>query len=164
MSPLDAVVRDVLGAELDGAVRGAFKKMEWAEEEIAAAEKRWPRARRRLHASFMTLCPTGYTLGSEEVYRRHCRELLVRVKSGQDVGPGTDAEVACVLMQASLAAPPDADHAAAYGVVFARLFPEHAEIVGDLRREYITGRADEIIAELRKKIGREVNRAKPEPK
>lgn len=158
MTALHDIAREFLGADAMNIVQRTFARMGVAEEEIEAAKKRWPRAAKRLHGSFGALCPSAYVLGTEEMYRKHCRELLARVKRGEDVGPGTDVEVACVLMQASFAAPPDSDHAFAYGVVFARLFPERADITSDLGRESYAGRSEEILSSLRKKIGADAGR------
>jgi hypothetical protein len=155
---LTELARDILGADTMGAINHAFARMAVAEDEIARAKRRWPRAAKRLHGAFGTLCPTRYVLGTEEMFRKHCQELLARVKSGEDVVPGTDVELACAFMHASLAAPPDSDHAFAYGLVFARLFPERADITRDLGRESYKGRAEEILSELRRKIGNEVQR------
>jgi hypothetical protein len=160
MTEIAPVLRDLLGSELSGALDFSFARMRIAEEEIAAATKRWPTAARRIRASFLILRPSSWMRGSEELYRRHCRELLARIKRGDDVGPGTDAEVCWVISQASLAAPPDCDHAHAYARAFKRAFPEHADVVGDLGRESYPGSVDELLERLRRKIGEQEKRGK----
>lgn len=154
------VVREILGAPLSNTIAHAFDLMRVAEEEIAAAKRRHPRVARRLHVSFMLLVPGLLSSAPESLYRKHCVELLGRVKSGKDVTPGTDAELAFVLMQASLAAPPDRDHACAYARVFARLFPARRDIVEGLEHESHAGAVDEILNRLRVRVGRDVARGR----
>lgn len=158
-SMIPEAVRDILGAPLSNAVSHAFDLMRVAEEEIATAKRRSPRAAKRLHASFGILVPGILSDAPETLYRKHCIEILARVKAGMDVAPGTDAELAFVLMRASLAAPPDRDHACAYARVFARLFPEHRAIVDGLDRESHQGAVDEILVGLRRRVGRDAARA-----
>ena len=78
---------------------GLFECMDWAEEEIAAARARFPRAADLLFHSFTLLRPgTNLTRsGTEFVYRSHCRELLDRVARGHDTRTATAAEICCVL-------------------------------------------------------------------
>lgn len=155
-------VREILGAPLSNTIAHAFDLMRVAEEEIATAKRRHPRIARRLHASFMLLVPDLLSSAPESLYRKHCVELLGRVKSGKDVAPGTDAELAFVLMQASLAAPPDRDHACAYARVFARLFPERRDIIEGLELEHEShvGAVDEILDRLRARVGRDAARGR----
>ncbi len=150
--------RDVLGGPLATVVEGTIRRMEIAEDEIAAAKRRCPRRAKSIDAAFLLLCPNDYLRGGDELYRAHCRELLGRVKRDENVEPATDAEIAFAMSQASLAAPPTQDFALAYAKVFARVFPEHADLVEDVGREHIPGRSDEIIADLRRKIGRDIGR------
>lgn len=129
-----------------------------AEVELAEAKKRWPRKATKIHVAFMLLNPGDLVLAGDALYESHAREILRRVVMNEDVRPGTDAECCFVLMQATLAAPPIASYAMAYGRLFARVFPEQAEHTHDLGRENIPGEVDEIIARLRRKIGEHVKR------
>jgi hypothetical protein len=83
-----------------------FLQIEWAEEEIEAARQAHDeRDRGPLWSSFKLLRSTCEGMEHEHIYRAHCRELLNRVVRGQDTGPGTDAEMICVLRTSGLAAP-----------------------------------------------------------
>lgn len=151
-------VREIIGEAVSGRIGQTFRCMSIAEEEIKDAKRRWPRRARRLNAAFGILMPGDLVTAGDRLYRAHCQELLGRVMRGEDIVPGTDAECMFVLMRASLAAPPDGDHARAYGRLFAACFPDHADITKGLGRESYEGRVDEIIAHLREKIGKTVNR------
>ncbi|MBO3732786.1 hypothetical protein [Glycomyces niveus] len=84
---------------------GIFERMDIAEEEIAAAQKRHPDASDRLYHSFKLLVPSHERMEYEPVYRAHCREILHRVATGGDTRIGTAAEVCCTLHDVSLIAP-----------------------------------------------------------
>lgn len=105
-----AAVDDLLGDDAAGifaVMADVFERMEWGEQEIAAAQARHPRYADRIWHSFSLLVPnTGLErMSSEMVYRAHCRELLDRVAAGEDTRPGTAAEGCCVLRNTSLLAP-----------------------------------------------------------
>lgn len=82
-----------------------FEQIDWAEDEIARAQRRHPRHRNTLHHSFGLLTPTHERMRQEFVYRSHCRELLDRVAAGLSAVPATSAEVAIACMVASQRAP-----------------------------------------------------------
>jgi hypothetical protein len=89
---------------------GAFERMEWAEEEIAAAQARHPRHADRIWHSFSLLVPNSglERMSYERVYRAHCREILDRVAAGEDTRLGTAVfagEICCALLDTSLLAP-----------------------------------------------------------
>ncbi|WP_067694584.1 hypothetical protein [Nocardia jejuensis] len=79
-------------------------RMHWAEDEIAAAQKRHPAHADILWHSFGVL-GIGEDKPSELAYRAHYRELLERIATGRDTRHATAVEVLCVLRAASLAAP-----------------------------------------------------------
>lgn len=151
-------MREIIGEGTSNAMDFAFDRMSIVEEEIESAMRASPRTAIRLYGCFKLLMPNDYLRTGETVYRLHCRELLGRVKRGEDVRPATDAELAAAFSAASTVAPPTQDFAAAYGLVFARLFPHRADLVEGLNREYVPGRAQEIVDEYRFKIGREIGR------
>ncbi len=153
-------MREVLGADLTDRAERVFSFMAIAEEEIATAMKRWPRRAMTIRNAFNILTPGDLLATGETLYRAHCRELLVRVMKGQDVTPGTDAECCLCFMQASLKAPPTHAIAHAYGVVFARCLPEKSAILDGIGREDYVGQTDEILSELRRKIGALAGRGK----
>lgn len=91
--------------QLHRALGPAFDAMEWAEEEITAAQQQHPEAVDRLNRSFLLLRPTLKLMGTEFVYRSHCREILDRVVTGQDTRPGTATECAIALSEVSQRVP-----------------------------------------------------------
>lgn len=142
----------LLGGVGGGGIAQAFRRMEIAEQEIEEAKRRWPRRKRAIHAAFGVLCAPRLASYSDAVYRAHAREIIGRVMRGEDVRPGTDAEVLATLSEASLRAPLASDHAHAMSRVFARVFPD-----ADMGRfaagnEAWAGRTNEIIKEARRKL------------
>jgi hypothetical protein len=81
--------------------------MRWAEDEIEEARARHPRHTDRIYHSFVLLSPnlSLESMGTEFVYRSHCRELLDRVAAGADTRPATAAEICCLMATASQRAP-----------------------------------------------------------
>lgn len=95
-----------LGESLGGAIEAAFRCMEFAEEEIAAAKKAYPLSADLMHRAFAIMCPSAPLRdGGEKLFRAHCRELLDRVHLEKDMRPGTTAEVVAVLSTMSFRAP-----------------------------------------------------------
>ena len=109
------------------AVRSILGAMDWAEDEIASAQRRHPDAADRIWSAFRLLQTTSDLMASSEVlYRAHARELIGRVVRGEDTRPGTAAEGVAVMREASLAAPLTA---AGFGL-YARLW-KLAELPGN---------------------------------
>ncbi|MGH8794028.1 MAG: hypothetical protein ACRDXX_15450 [Stackebrandtia sp.] len=97
-----------LFAEVADGLTEIFALIDIAEEEITAARKRHPNADDVLWHCFSLLNPASLRYGklrTEMVYRGHCRELLDRVAAGDDLQPGTAAEVCCLMVEASQVAP-----------------------------------------------------------
>lgn len=95
-------------AEVGGLLAEAFEMVEWAESEIAQAQKRHPDQADTLFHSFSLLSVRDGLqprIGTEIVYRAHARELLERVAAGQDTRPGTAAEVVIGLLAAATHTP-----------------------------------------------------------
>ena len=142
-------------AETTAQIGGLFDQMEWAEEEIEKAQSRHPEAKEQIWASFRLLVPTHKLMDTELVYRSFVRELLERVACGADTRPGTWAEIATVMHDASLVAPL---HGAAVGLYFRAwesAFPEHPLDLAADRSHYeaIHGtQIDELEAETRRKL------------
>jgi hypothetical protein len=119
--------RDVLGAPVFNAIEGAFRRMEHAEEEIAAAKRRFPEHAERIHRSFLLLCPSDVLMSAAEtLYRLHCRELLERVAGGADTRAATKAELVALLADLSLDAPLDRSATLLYWQTFSALMPDDA--------------------------------------
>ncbi len=81
----------------------AFDDMAMAEEEIRRAKQMYPRQCEDMDKAFILLMRSD-ALKSEELYRRHMRELLKRVVDGQDCRLATKAEVLASLSEFSLQA------------------------------------------------------------
>lgn len=155
-------ISDLLeGGDSRTQIRRTFDFMAIAEDEIAKAVRRTEGARRDLvQRAFAILFPGDLIRAGEELYRSHCRELLTRVRLGEDVIPGTDAECCYAMMMTSLKAPLAGPYAHAYGCLFIRVFPQHAGMVDGIGKESYPGEADEIIADMRKRIGAAKQRGK----
>ena len=128
-SPLGAAepdsLADLMPPSLARTVRTTFERMEIAEEEIEAAKIRHPKESESIHRAFGLLCPSNPIRDlSDDVFRFHCREILDRVASGQDVRQGTTAELLGFLSEASQMAPPTRVSALLYQELFARLYPD----------------------------------------
>lgn len=98
-------VKDILGNGLASELDSLFTLMSVSEEEIARAQRAWPRAADRIWHSFSLLKPTLTLTYRTEVYALHCRELLARVASGEDTRPGTAVECCAALAEISQRAP-----------------------------------------------------------
>lgn len=89
------------------AVDSVFGRIEWAENEIAAAIARHPyhRADPIWHSFALLNTDNDRINGVEMIYRAHSRELLERVAAGRDTRPGTAVEALIVLMEVSKVTP-----------------------------------------------------------
>jgi hypothetical protein len=149
---MTAALGDLLGGNMGEMLAGIFERMEWAEDEITAAQKRHPEMADLIYHGFKLLTPTHELLstGAEFAYRAHCRELLERVAAGQDTRPGTAAEVACQCHDASLVCPLTETASGLYARMWQQAFPGqgdqwdashghyeglHAAQIDDLERE-----------------------------
>jgi hypothetical protein len=113
---LAAKMDEALGGDsIIGQLEGLFTQMEWAEDEIEKARKRHSGQSDKIYHSFKLLAPTHELMGTEFVYRSHCRELLNRVAAGQDTRPGTAAEICLLCCDTSGLAPLTHTGAGLYG-------------------------------------------------
>jgi hypothetical protein len=148
-----------------------FEAMEQAEHAIVKAQARHgePQPERDttgrivsatgpLWRSFTLLRVTHPRMSTPFVYQSHCQEILDRVAAGEDTRPGTDAEIALVLMETSLGSPLKGPYVGLYMRVFTRAFPDEARRAFDETTELehyeaIHGTAmDEAERELRRKL------------
>jgi len=136
-------------------VSRAFDLMKIAEEEISAAERAAPRAKKKIHGAFRYMHSKYLVRYGDGVYRAHAREIIARVKRGADLSPGTDAECLAALSEMSLRAPPSADFALAMATVFRAVFPAAPADLTEMGRESYEGRTAEILGELRRKLSHE---------
>jgi hypothetical protein len=105
-------------------IESLFGAMEWAENEIQAAQRRHPGAADAIWHSFRLLTPVHPLMNrSEPLYRAYCREILDRVAAGGDTRPGTAAEICCVASEASEKAPLTSPAFGLYARAFRVVFP-----------------------------------------
>lgn len=148
----------LLSSMVGGDISQAFRRMGIAEEEILSGRRRYPNTWKRDvdakgRAVFHALCPrNNLEKLSTDVYRFHAREMCDRFGRGENLEPGTKAEVMALLSFASLKAPPDATTAALYGRIFAECFPLRSRELGDVGRELYSGACDELFAKLQRQI------------
>ena len=145
------LMRQVLGGDgkvLD-VVSAAFDHMDTAEQEITASGC----SKAQGQSAFGVLCPSDPLDGKcDDVYRAHCKELIERVVAGDDTRTGTDAEVLCCLMGASLVAPLNTDGLALADHLFTSVFPgSQLAHEGERSLEFYHGQVSEDLAEARKR-------------
>lgn len=146
-------ITDVIG-DIHGTLDPLFDAMPWAEDEIDAATRRHPAAADRIHRSFLLLRPASARIGTEVVYRSHCRELLDRAAGGQDTRPGTAVECCIALCMTSLAAPLRSSAVGLYARMWSLAQLPPVELTGNRAHyEALDGSLiDEHEAWLRKKL------------
>jgi hypothetical protein len=146
---------DRIVAQLRSGLEPVFRTMVWAEDEIEAAQRRHPNAADRIWHSFLLLRPTSELMGTEPVYRAHCRELLDRVVRGEDTRPGTAAECCIALCETSLKVPLSIGAAGLYARMWTRAQLPPVELTDNSEHyEALEGALiDELEAWLRKKLG-----------
>jgi hypothetical protein len=98
-------LREIIGDSFISAFDSAMTLMGWSEEEIESMSRSHPDQADRIWHSFSLLRPTSELMGTEFVYRSHCRELLERVVAGEDTRPGTAAECCIACCETSQIAP-----------------------------------------------------------
>jgi hypothetical protein len=140
--------------------QNVFRRVAIAEDEIKSALDRKDlkeEARKRVDGVFLALRPGGpLTSGgcTEEVYRHHVRELLDRVIVGDDLDPGTDAEVLMMLSNTSLRAPLNAVGQGLYERLFVRVFRK-LPFKGGVREEPWPGACEDFLRACRAKLARD---------
>ncbi|WP_327146809.1 hypothetical protein [Nocardia sp. NBC_01327] len=104
--PADQTVEEIF-AEVTTTCGPIFEQIGWAEEEIQAAQARYPAHADEIWHSFSLLQHEHPLMNNEPVYRAHCREILTRIGTGHGRGTraGTAVEVLIVLRKVSLAVP-----------------------------------------------------------
>ena len=96
LTSIELAFRDLVGPEFAKAVTTCVASMDWADDEIAQAQRRHPDITDVLYHSFSLLRATHDRMSTEFIYRPHARELTERVAAGTSTKPGTSVEVAFV--------------------------------------------------------------------
>lgn len=104
-------------------------------------------------APFTAFCPSDILndIRSLRLFQGHVSELLKRHERGEDLRPGTMAEIAGALSKMSGVVPIDQTYSLAYWRAFEVAMPDHGLEDPDFRDQY-EGAADEILSALRKKL------------
>lgn len=152
MSLFDRVA-EVFGEDrVVGLLKGLGRRMQIAEELCDGAGNP--------PGLFKALQPTDVLYGKDVLYKPHARELTDRALAGQDLRPGTKAEVLAGLLEASLKAPLNPS-----GLALAeKLFRDCTgiDLGADIGREDYPGHLDEMLAEASHKL-RQEDRRLPKP-
>lgn len=152
MNPAFSAFLDEFVPNIRNSVSSAFARMEIAEEEISRAKRNFPKMAKVIDRAFKALCPTDpIRAKSDEVYRRHARELLVRAASGVDLRPPTSVELLCVALDSSLKAPLGSIGGLLAERLFADVFPEKA-FSEEVHREPWPRAVEDELATLRRKF------------
>jgi hypothetical protein len=135
--------------------------MGWAQDEIDDAQARHGETG---HGPIFNVfpylkCVEQEYMNTETIFRAHCREMCDRAAAGQDLRPGTDAEMIGALKNVSTVVPLAPAHVTLYFRIAARSFPEIFKAVMteiDLEAyESVHGSAaDDVETLMRKKLTR----------
>jgi hypothetical protein len=145
-----------------------FDCMRVAEEEIAAAIKKDNKRRGAIDETFKHACVTQplRLKRSLTLYRAHVRELIARMVAGEDVRPGTKAEVLATLSEVSFAAPLPQQPYALFIRLFSEIYPQHMKAIGNPEWKKIEawpGSTDQLLNDLTRKL-RSERGIEPKPK
>jgi hypothetical protein len=172
-SPLEAL------GEIGGAVGRIRQTVEWmeiAEEEIDRGQEQYPDTAEAIDNVYQSLVPTApiQRTGRDALYRRHCRELIGRVGSGErsvpdpDLRVPTDAELVVAMADVSTRAPLSTVARLMYMDLFGKAMGEKAcredglwkqveqarSRIGDYKRRKI----QQLRSTLREKLGDRIDR------
>ncbi|GGL09887.1 hypothetical protein GCM10011588_25310 [Nocardia jinanensis] len=141
--------------EMVGWLGEVFERIDWAEEEIQAAQKRHPGQAAWVWHGFSLLQPTHQRVEHELLFRAHCREILDRIAASKPTQPGTAAEVWAALSEAPMRAPLNTESVGLYFRMWqAAGLPPLEDNAGQLENyEAIAGsRIDDLEAESRRRL------------
>ena len=142
--------------EVQREVAEASKFVDWTEDEIDKAMKRYSeQADRIFHASAL-LVPilSSRAWGVEFVVRGHCRELLDRVGTGGNTKRGTAAECCIVMSEVSKGVPLHGAASGFYLRMWGLAFPDHKVWDdGAVHHEALySGQMDDLERDVRRKL------------
>lgn len=143
----------VLGEVLGSKVARVFGLMRIAEEEIAADQAR--NGFTSVDAFPVLYPPPDMLMRADAVYRSHARELVERVRAGEDTRLGTKAEVLLAMSEVSLVAPPSENFAHLMERLFNEVMgPDVFVFDAAQPRESWPGASDDTLGELRRKVAK----------
>jgi hypothetical protein len=125
MSQQIATLSEAFGtAGVPSLVARTFALVEVAEQEIAAAKKRWPKKAKAFDAAFLDLCPEQPMIEfGELLYRAYVQERLKQIEAGQGRS-ATNAEIAMTISRLSNLTPIHWEYTAAYWLAMCAMFGE----------------------------------------
>jgi hypothetical protein len=141
-------------AQLGDHLGTAFEQMEWAEQEITAAQQRHPTQADLLFHAFSLLATRHASMATEFIYRGYCRELLERVAADHDTRPGANVDVLLVCAEMSEQVPLNTTATGLYFRTWHRAFPDTGPVDAEQVAHYeaLRGRQiDDLEAEVRRK-------------
>jgi hypothetical protein len=102
--------------------------------------------------SFEVLTPTEPLMDkSPELYEAHCKELIVRRISGENIKSATDAEIIAALSDLSLKAPLKRDCVYVMQKLFSKLFPDQLQGLPEIQESH-EGSHFNVEMELRRNL------------
>jgi hypothetical protein len=140
-------------AKAEAVAEAAVAQLDWAEDEIQAAQQRHPAAADHLYHAIVLLAPTSPLMKTEFVYRSHCRELLNRIVEGGDTREATAAEVAAVCSEVSLVLPLGTAGNTLYRRTWTQAFPDQPvfDAAETVHYAYVAGdRTDQLETKMRR--------------
>lgn len=141
-----------------------FRLRDWAEQELEAIHRppcaalgspEWRAYCDRTKPHLQACVPTQVAKAMpEKLCRAFFRELIGRVDRGEDLQPGTKAEVLFLLTQVSLKGPLNPLGQHLYEHIFAELFPEEWVSLFGIRGPYVwsTCEAEDELASMQRKL------------
>jgi hypothetical protein len=136
-------------------IKSIFDCMETAEQEIADAQRRYPKQSDKLWNTFHLLTPSELLRPRNTfIYSYHAYEILERIANGQEdkIGQPTDAELLCLFSQASLRAPLNQLGTRCYYELFCDFYADELDRFWDYEpREDWPGQAKQMIQMLKEK-------------
>jgi len=153
---VNRAIAEALGSKAASAVSWTFDAMGVAEREIERAGGRRGNA---VWKAFALVRPTeGFHGKSLDLYADHVREIITRVKRGEDTRLGTAAEVLCLMSTTSLAAPLNRGGDLLCSWAFREVFGRPVPGGGEEPREEYAGQLVELAHEARRKLTQEWRR------
>lgn len=153
-------VNDILPGTFGNGILDIFKMMEYAEDEIKIAQAKYQDHAQELFDSFYPICSPSRVFvneyaGIENLYRRHVKELLLRVINGEDTRPPTRIEKMILLCEMSLRQPLRSTTCLLYSRLMKQEFGyvpyDESDPLYQFREEY-PGECDELDHDLVRKL------------
>jgi hypothetical protein len=108
-----------------------------ADQTVREMQEVYPDFADIIDQTFKTLTPTEPLMDkSPELFKAHCRELVFRRISGENIKPATDAEIISAISDLSLRAPLKRDCVYVMQKLFKKLFPDRLKELPEIQESY----------------------------